>query len=75
MNITYQNQSKQIPFVSIAVGQTFYDADGELCLKIHPDDLSEYNAVSLSLNHIYEYKADSLTTPVHCEIIVHGEKP
>jgi hypothetical protein len=75
MNITYQDKSKQIPFVSIPVGQTFYDADGELCLKIHTTDLSEYNAVSLSLNHIYEYDDDVLMTPVHCEIIVHGEKP
>ena len=77
MKITYKNQKPdQVSFRDIEIGQTFFDADGELCMKINSYRcVNTLNVVSLSENTLYGYTSHIMVTPVNVELIVDGEKP
>ena len=75
MKITYKNQKPdRVNFGDIKVGQTFFDEDFELCIKVDTR-CDEWNCVSLSENAIYAITDRALVTPVNVELIVDGEKP
>jgi len=73
VKITYKSKKPdQVRFKDIMAGQTFYDRDGEVCLKIETNDFG-FNAVSLSYNCPYDFNGNDLMTPVNAELIVDGE--
>lgn len=75
MKITYKNKKPDlVKFRDIEIGQTFFDEDFELCIKL---DIrcDEWNCVSLSENAIYAITDHAVVTPVSVELIVDGEKP
>ena len=75
MKITYKNKKPdQVNFRDIEVGQTFFDCDDELCMKVN-EQSGEWNCVSLSDHCIYGYTFHTMVTPVDVELIVDGEKP
>jgi hypothetical protein len=74
MKITYKNKKPDaVKFKDIRVGQTFYDRDGQVCLKIDTNNLV-FNAFSLSFNCAYEFNHNDLMFPVDAELIVEGEE-
>ena len=75
MKITYKNKKPdRVNFRDIEIGQTFFDNDGELCIKVGASE-GEWNSVSLSSNLIYGFPDNTMVTPVNVELIVDGEKP
>ena len=75
MKIIYKNkESDQVNFKDIMEGQTFFDVDGELCMKI-TSCVDTWNVVSLSENTLYDFTPHMQVTPVNVELVVDGEKP
>ncbi len=77
MKITYKSKKPgMVKFKDIMVGKTFYDGDGDLCLKTDwaGCDDENYNCVCLSNNKIYSFGGDWMVTPVEVELIVDGEE-
>ena len=72
MKITYKNKKPDLTFGDIEVGQTFFDEDFELCIKVDTR-CDEWNCVSLSENAIYSITDHTMVTPVNVELIVDGE--
>lgn len=76
MKITYKMKKPgKVTFKDIMVGQTFYDDDGDLCIKTEKTDCGEgFNGLCLSNNKIYWFSDNWLVTPVGAELIVDGEE-
>ncbi len=75
MKITYKSKKPdKVKFEDLFVGQTFYDEDGDLCLKTEKTDCGEgFNGLCLSSNKIYWFSDSWLVTPIYVELIVDGE--
>ena len=73
MKITYKTTKPgQCYFKDLTLGETFYDIEGDLCLKINTNGI--FNAVSLLNNFSYQFTEDYLVTPVQTELIVDAEE-
>ncbi len=75
MKITYKSKKPdKVKFEDLFVGQTFYDEDGDLCIKTEKTDCGEgFNSFCFSLNTIYWFSDSWSVTPVNAELIVDGE--
>ena len=74
MKITFLTKKpKTVSFLGIPIGQTFFDEDGELCIRIH-DNGGAWNCVSISKNALYSLGVKNMVTPVNAELVVDGEE-
>lgn len=76
MKIVYKSKKPDyIDFGDVFVGQTFYDQEGDLCIKINKTGcVSGYNGLCLSNNNVYSFSDCWKVIPVESELIVDAEE-